>query len=210
MRVIALSDTHLRHEQLAVPPCDLLVHAGDASRRGSAEELTTFVDWFSAQPGRHKVFVAGNHDLHCERESEAFRTQAAAAGIVYLQDEEVEIEGVRVFGSPVTPTFRNMAFNRDPGPPIRAHWDAIPHGLDLLVTHGPPRGICDRMVLGKHVGCVDLLETVRRVQPRVHVFGHVHEARGTGRCPGSTTQFLNVANSRFLPIGQRGPTPFDL
>ncbi len=210
MRVACLSDTHMRHRMIAVPDADLLIHAGDLTRRGGLDEFEDFIAWFAQQPAPHKVLIAGNHDLCCEREPESIRARARELGVHYLQDEAVRIEGVQVYGSPVTPTFRNMAFNRDPGAQIRAHWDRIPEGTEILVTHGPPRSVLDRMALGRNVGCVELLERVRQVRPLLHVFGHIHEARGQGRFPGLATRFVNAANARLLPIGQRGATVVEL
>jgi Icc-related predicted phosphoesterase len=210
VELVAISDTHSRHGRIEIPPCDVLVHAGDVTRRGRMAELEAFLEWFSTRPARTKVFIAGNHDACCERQPEAVRARARAFGVVYLQDESLTIDGVRIHGSPVTPTFRNMAFNRDPGPAIREHWDAIPDGIDLLVTHGPPHGVLDRMFLGMRVGCTDLLERVRRVRPRVHVFGHIHEAHGETRLPGLDTRFINAASARLLPRMTRPVKQFRL
>jgi Icc-related predicted phosphoesterase len=103
-----------------------------------------------------------------------------------------------------------MAFNRERGAELRAHWDAIPSGIDLLITHGPPRGLGDRMVLGPHVGCDDLRARVLVLAPRAHVFGHIHEAFGRYAVPGTRTQFVNAANSHFLPVGVRAATELRL
>ena len=199
MRLVALSDTHLAHGQVSVPDGDLLVHAGDATRRGKLEELAPFLDWMAALPHRHKVFVAGNHDSCCERDPEAVRGLTAVRGIHYLCDEALELEGLRLFGSPVTPWFRAMAFTQARGPVIAETWAKIPTGLDVLVTHGPPHRIGDRMVLGARVGCADLRERLRAARPKVHVFGHIHEAYGAymdGELP--ETRFFNVATRRLL------------
>lgn len=210
MRVACISDTHMRHDRVAVPPCDLLLHAGDVTRRGTMLELQAFLDWFGAQPIEHRVFVAGNHDLCCEREEGRTRTLAEEAGVVYLQDETVELGGLRLHGSPITPTFRNMAFNRDPGPAIQRHWDAIEAELDVLVTHGPPRGVLDRTFFGAHVGCEDLWTRVEAVAPRVHVFGHIHEAHGQDTRPGLATRFVNAASVPLLRRSPRPPLVLDL
>lgn len=47
------------------------------------------------------------------------------------------------------------------------------------MTHGPPAGHGDIVRGGNHVGCVELMNTVQlRVQPKYHLFGHIHEAYG--------------------------------
>ena len=54
-------------------------------------------------------------------------------------------------------------------------WDKIPENVDILITHGPPQGYGDRILLGKHVGCPELMKRVAEVKPRYHFFGHIHE-----------------------------------
>lgn len=200
----------MRHELVRIPDCDVLVHAGDFTRRGRRGEALEFLDWLSRRPARHKLLTAGNHDHCCERESAWFEAEARARDIHYLVDSEVELDGIRLWGSPVTPRFRGMAFNRERGAEIRSHWDRIPEGIDVLVTHGPARGIGDRMFLGANVGCDDLRERLHQVRPRVHVFGHIHEAFGEYREPGLPTRFLNVACARFLSYGRRAPVLLEL
>ena len=210
MKVVAISDTHGVHERLAIPACDLLVHCGDVTRGGSRAETEEFLDWFAAQPARDKLFVGGNHDRFVEKQPDEVRRLAERHGVAYLFDEEITFAGKKIWGSPVVPPFRSMAFNRERGATIRAHWDRMPAGLDLLVTHGPPKGLGDRIVVGIHVGCADLTAKVRSAAPRVHVFGHIHEARGEYSLPGLPTRFLNVASRRLVPIGIRPPVAFEI
>jgi Icc-related predicted phosphoesterase len=101
-----------------------------------------------------------------------------------------------------------MAFNRTRGPALAAVWAGIPDGLDLLVTHGPPRGIGDRAVFG-NVGCDHLRAAVLARPPRLHVFGHIHEARGRYEIPGVRTVFYNVANRGIASFGLRPAMEID-
>lgn len=200
MKIVCISDTHGRHERLRVTACDLLVHAGDATRRGTIAELEATLHWMSQQPAEHRIFVAGNHDVICDEDPEATRKLAERHEVQYLCDEGTTVGGLQIWGSPVTPYFRGMAFNRRRGDEIAEHWAKIPEGLDLLITHGPPKGLGDRTIIGMRVGCEDLLKRVREVPPKMHVFGHIHEAAGSYRLPGSPTGFFNVASSRLLPM----------
>jgi Icc-related predicted phosphoesterase len=62
----------------------------------------------------------------------------------------------------------------------RRLYSTIPEDTDILVTHGAPFGILDIAPGSRyHAGCPELLEAVQRVQPMLHVFGHVHGASGT-------------------------------
>lgn len=90
----------------------------------------------------------------------------------------IELEGVKIWGSPITPTFFNWAFNRDPGADIQKYWNKIPEDTDILVTHGPAYGILD-LSRNQHVGCKDLLEKIKKLSNlKLHCFGHIHEPYG--------------------------------
>lgn len=187
-----ISDTHSQHRSIEVPDADILLHAGDISSIGSKNEVEDFFDWFSSLPHKHKVCVAGNHDFWFDRDhyrNYDLTTEMAASGerlsvvpdnVIYLEDSGIEIEGIKIWGSPISPEFRNWAFNRQRGPVIKKHWDLIPEDTDIVITHGPPSGCGDleKTLYGEPVGCVDLAETLSRVKPRLSVFGHIHEGYG--------------------------------
>jgi Icc-related predicted phosphoesterase len=200
-----LSDTHTLHRRLTLPPVDLLVHAGDISRRGTPGEILDFLDWYGEQEARARVLVAGNHDFWAEANPEEMHRLCRERAIQYLQDEGAEVLGLRAWGSPVTPYFRGMAFNRERGAASRAHWEHIPKDLDLLVTHGPPHGVLDRTFFGLQVGCEELRAAVLARPPRLHVFGHIHEAAGATQLPEVPTWFHNAARLGMPP--SRGVRP---
>lgn len=176
MRLVCLSDTHTLHSRVKVPDGDVLIHAGDFTKRGSHEDVERFNAFLGRQPHRHKVVIAGNHDFCFEDDRAA--AQALITNARYLQDAALEIEGLRLYGSPWQPRFFDWAFNLDRGAPLRAKWDLIPADTDVLITHGPPFGHGDRCDDGRRVGCEELLLALERVRPRVHVFGHIHEGYG--------------------------------
>jgi len=190
MKIAFISDTHGKHQQLDLPEADLLIHAGDISGRGLKWQVREFIDWFAQLPHRHKVFIGGNHDFLLEEDPETFRS-LMKKGIIYLENSGVEIEGLQIWGSPITPWFHDWAFNRQRGEVIREYWEAIPETTDILVTHGPPRGKGDRTSQGEQVGCSDLLEIVKKIKPRYHVFGHIHEDHGI--VEGESTTFINAS-----------------
>lgn len=187
-KICFISDTHSRHLGLTLPDADILVHSGDFSGHGTYMDALKFVNWLGAQPHKHKIFIAGNHDLYFEEGNPSdidMFLKTMPPSIVYLQDSGCDIEGVRFWGSPVQPRFFNWAFNRDRGADIKKHWDLIPDGIDVLVTHGPVYKQLDEAPRyeqdGKgfeNTGCVDLLEAVKRVKPKIHACGHIHCAYG--------------------------------
>lgn len=179
MKILFMSDTHGLHRKLKnMPHADMLIHAGDVSKRGEDHEIEDFINWFSKQDYQYKIFIAGNHDFYFENETTNRIQKMLPQNTYYLCDTGVAIENINFWGSPITPTFFNWAFNRDRGKDIVKHWDEIPKNTDVLITHGPPLGVFDRTKSGLNVGCEDLLKKVKLVQPKYHLFGHIHEAYG--------------------------------
>jgi Icc-related predicted phosphoesterase len=199
MRIVCLSDTHNCNEQIVVPDGDLLIHAGDATINGTDEEFTEFIYWFSGLPHRKKCFVAGNHDWLFETDNRRARLLLADSKIVYLQDSSVEIEGMKIYGSPWQPRFFDWAFNLNRGAELAEKWAMIPDDIDILVTHGPPNGILDEVPRQwgiDYTGCEELRKRVETIAAKgrlkLHVFGHIHCGHGTRDQFG--VRFVNASN----------------
>jgi predicted phosphohydrolase len=199
MRIVLISDTHNRHDGIQLPEGDILIHSGDFSGRGLEREVIDFLHWFGKQPHRHKVLIAGNHDFLAEKNPGLFAS-LIPEGVTYLNDSGAVIEGLKIWGSPIQPWFYDWAFNRQRGADIARHWELIPADTDILVTHGPPFGILDKVENGPHVGCEELLKKIESVQPRLHVFGHIHE--GHGELQVGKTKFVNasVLNAKYMLV----------
>ena len=191
MKIISISDTHGQHNSLELGFGDMIIHAGDISGAGRAHEVADFLDWFSNLNFKYKIFIAGNHDFFFEDSPGDAINQLIPEGVTYLNDSGIEIEGIKIWGSPITPWFFDWAFNRGRGEEIKKHWDLIPDDTDILITHGPPQGILDKTVRGELTGCDDLLTRVRQINPKYHVFGHIHE--GFGRLEYDKTIFVNAS-----------------
>ncbi|KAK8073244.1 hypothetical protein PG994_004143 [Apiospora phragmitis] len=192
--VVCISDTH-NNNQIPLPDADVLIHAGDLTQSGSLAELQAAVAWLRAQPHRHKIVIAGNHDVLLDpglRDEE--RAQIDWGGIKYLCDSSAWItltgrngyNSFKVYGSPRSPRNGNWAFQYArlaDGGGAQSGTAKIPDDTDILVTHCPPRA---HLYLDKNPGCGDLLREVWRIRParspaqrpRLHVFGHVHEGHG--------------------------------
>lgn len=180
MKVVAFSDSHGQHEALQrlLPPADTIICAGDVSRRGNAKECTEFIEWYNSLPYKNKIFIAGNHDFFFERNKLTVRSIIGGTSIDYLENSSVIIDGIKFYGSPVTPWFYNWAFNVHRGSDIKQVWDQIDLDTDVLITHGPPMDILDKSENGEHCGCQDLYDVVDRIDPSYHIFGHIHEGYG--------------------------------
>jgi Icc-related predicted phosphoesterase len=198
LTLVAMADTHGYHDDFTVPEGDILIHAGDLTRRGSLEELAEVNQFLARLPHRHKIVVAGNHDwCFQERPAEA---RAVLNAATYLEDEAVTIEGLKFYGSPWQPWFMDWAFNLPRGPELARRWARIPEDTDILITHGPPLGFGDRVGGEERVGCEDLLKRVREVRPKLHLFGHIHEDGGLWT-EGATT-FANVTSDYCMRAPQ--------
>lgn len=210
-RFICLSDTH--SHTFPVPAGDVLLHSGDLTGTGTLEGFETTMEWLYSLPHKHKIIIAGNHDLSLHDEwykQNFFRwsrgghdkqaklsrimdllegRKAKKAGIVYLEDESYAFEcngrTWSVYGSPWTPYFYNWAFNycrsgrEEPGCSYKAT-DIVSKypKTDILLTHGPPQGVLDRTLTQMNVGCELLAERLQDLRPKIHLFGHIHEAHG--------------------------------
>ncbi len=186
--LVLMSDTHGRHRDVQVPAGDLLVHAGDFTFfNGNTFAIRDFNDWLGQLPHRNKVLIPGNHDSGFV--DSAFRELITEATL--LINEGTVIEGLRIWGSPVTPNDWG-AFGPGTAQEREDLFAQIPQGTDVLITHGPPRGILDSPSRQKRSqGCDQLLAAVRRVRPHLHVFGHIHQQYGKLHSDG--TLFVNAA-----------------
>jgi len=196
MKLTFISDTHSAHDRLTLEGGDILFHCGDITVRGFLAEVRQFAQYISRQPFSHKVVIAGNHDFCFENEKKDEAEKILNDyGIIYLNDSFVKIQGLKIWGSPIQPCFHNWAFNRQRGEEIKKHWDLIHDDIHVLLTHGPPHGLLDKISTGESVGCEELLKKVAQIKPHIHVFGHIHESYGTKRV--DTTSFINCCVTDF-------------
>jgi len=187
--LVLLSDTHQLHRELEIPDGDVLIHAGDFTLFSkSLQAIDDFNAWLGKLPHRHKIVVPGNHEFFLEEDRRRCSLLSHARVLI---NEGIEIEGLRIWGSPVTPLYGG-AFGMSSAADRMRLYAGIPEDVDVLVTHGPPHGILDRGRESEmHSGCAELRNAVLRTRPKLHVFGHVHGGYGVLR--GEHTMFVNAA-----------------
>ena len=205
MRVVLLSDTHGLHRKLEVPNGDLLIHAGDFTFYSKPPSIVAdFNAWLGSLPHRHKIVTCGNHEYLLEEP----RERGAITNATLLIDSGVEVGGIKIWGSPVTPLYGG-AFGKSKPEDRKRHWAQIPEGLDILITHGPLFAILDHSLSSeRREGCPELLEAVFQARPRVHVFGHIHHGYGTLRT--TDTLFVNTSLMGEDSSLSRAPVVIDL
>lgn len=187
---------------------DMVLFCGDASYRGTYPEIKQFLDWFSSLPQKYKIMIAGNHDfLFEDYPEEAENLLSYYPNIIYLNDSGVEIEGINIWGSPITPFFHSWAFNRHRGNDINKHWKLIPKETDILIVHGPPHMVLDELSPkfrrpGEdiNVGCKDLAYNIQWItKPKYVCFGHIHEGYGKIEMDGTTYINASCLTDNYKP-----------
>lgn len=210
IKLTAISDTHNMHDLIKIDPCDILLHSGDFSGRGTLPETKAFLQWFNKQPAKHKVFISGNHDWLGYEQPELFKEILKEyPKITYLEDTLVEVEGLKIYGYPWTPEFCGWAYMVDRGSPkMLANLAKIPEGIDILLSHGPAHGILDKVPDGERAGCWDLLTELHRIQPRVMVCGHLHSNNGIVESNGIKHINVSMLDDNYRHVFK--PTKFEL
>lgn len=205
-RIVCISDTHNCNEEIVVPEGDILVHSGDATIKGTEDEVVQFLSWFSALPHKHKIFVAGNHDWMYEIANRRARLLTDNFRIIYLQDSSTEIGGLKIYGSPWQPRFYDWAFNLNRGAEMAEKWAMIPDDIDILITHGPPHKILDavpRLSGVDYAGCEELRRRIEQIavsgRLKLHVFGHIHCGYGVHDEMGVKFVNASTCDEKYQP-----------
>ncbi len=219
MKIWHISDTHTYHNLLDVPEdIDMVIHSGDATNPKnpylSEDEMQNFIYWYSLLPIKHKVFVAGNHDV-CIEKNFIKKDDFERAGIIYLENDYIEVKGIKIWGSPVTPTFGEWAFMKARH---KTHelWQQIPDDTDIVVVHGPPATILDLSYNRENQleSCGDsaLMKRIIDINPKLCLFGHIHNCKdiinaGTRKLSIRDTIYSNgsvVTDGKFGKLSSNG------
>lgn len=193
LKIVCMSDSHEHHRRVHIPPCDLLIHSGDATNVGRKERLEDFAQWADAQPATEIVFVPGNHEIKFsyDRNSNLSWLKAHCPRMHVLVNQSVELFGLKIYGTPYTPAFGSgFAFQLMTKEDEERVYSAIPNGSDIVVCHGPCADILDEVWSG-NAGSVALRNRIMEVMPKLFVSGHIHT--GYGMLALCDTLFVNAA-----------------
>lgn len=171
--IIAISDTHGKHREINIPPCDILIHCGDICTDGDEDQINDFFDWFSASPAKYKLFISGNHDYPFVFEPSSAKN-LIPSNIVFMENRIKTIQNISFLGL-------TSQYNLHGIPNIQTK------KVDFLLTHVPPKSILD-----DGAGCPYLSEFVNILKPDFHVFGHIHRFGGEKFSKGNTV-FINAS-----------------
>ena len=201
MKIMALSDTH-GFLDFKLPEADLILHAGDvcpdfAPRNplGSSLQESWLHERWLPWVGKSTVKCCfGNHDF--VRKLEAPKQ--------FKVDELIVFDKLKIWFSPWSPEFCGWAWMK-PDPDLKPIYDKIPEGIDILVSHGPPKGYGDWLIdpsdgRAEHLGSLELLMAINRVKPKVVICGHIHGAHGHYRYQDTDIYNVSLLNEAYQRV----------
>ncbi|WEW56585.1 hypothetical protein PRK78_002032 [Emydomyces testavorans] len=233
-----ISDTHgaeFTPETTPLTRADVVIHCGDLTEESKLEEFQATIRLLKSLDADLKLVLAGNHDFTLD--VPVFRTKITEAGLQSDMDTVVRTYGdygearqlfedaagitfldegihrfnlsngasLTVYASPYTPSASGWGFAYHPE---NGHDFSIEDSVDVVITHGPPRGISDYTLARQRAGCPKLFEAVARARPQLHCFGHIHEGWGarlvTWRDEPSEvpSHFTDIDNDRSITIAK--------
>lgn len=226
-------------------PVDVVLHCGDFTNGSKIQEFEEAIGLLKSVHASLKVAIAGNHDFSLdevaltakveesgltkehrlvEREygsPDIVRAMVERESIVLLDEGTHNLSldnGARLnlYVSPYTPSLGAWGFQYRPE---SGHEFDIQPGTDVVMTHGPPKGIMDMTYSRDRAGCPELFAAVARARPRLHCFGHIHEgwgarlvkwkATGTGAKPTHITSIDNEASVAIQKLADLRASKFD-
>lgn len=183
MKIAIISDQH--GTLPPIPECDLMIVSGDmcggpdfidghwrpdlSNQKWLTWLKSDFMEWTRQAP--FTILVGGNHDTCLEPDIRIEHER-----LRHLKDSSCEFGGLCFWGAPWIKQFDALAFNL-PEHCLANKWADIPKA-DVLVLHGPPFGIGDRVFGNVSVGSPSLTDAIRRIKPKLVTCGHIHEGRG--------------------------------
>lgn len=213
MKVVAISDTHNKFDVTKIPIGDVLIHAGDATVNGTAEELNYFFSLFCSLPHKYKIFVPGNHDSLIERDPDNARdlfNMHRRENDYLLVNRSVVLGGVRFFGFPYIPYIRGQWSFERKNDGLSYLTENIPRDINVLISHSPARGLVDQFKPGINYGNTSMRETFFSERPLLKhmICGHIHEAYGKESKYG--VDFYNAAYLSGISDQYNTPWEFEV
>ena len=224
-----------RSEDRPFQHADVAIHCGDLTEESKLEEYEASIRLLKDIQAPLKLVIAGNHDFTLDipafRKKVAdarpsldpdlvrkvygeyggarkMFEDAKAAGVIFLDEgnHQFILENgafLRVHASPWTPSLGDWGFQYPSG---YGHEFEITKGIDLVITHGPPKGVMDYTENKQRAGCPSLFGAVARARPRLHCFGHIHEGWGAklvtwrDQLTETPSHFTDIDNERSVTV----------
>ena len=201
--IAGIADTHCKHAEVRPPKADILVVSGDFCGYGTLLEITAFNAWLGTLPHKHKIVVAGNHDMWLE--GNATMGKQLFTNAIYLDCEAVEVMGIKFYGCPWTPAFCYWAFMYErAGAKAERIWAKVPDDTNVIISHGPPIGTGLGITVGYNgqprtdEGCPILRNRIERLPAlRATFHGHLHAGFGTAKIGNIVCHNVAVVDDQY-------------
>ena len=239
VRLVHISDTHGFHRHIQPVKGDVLLHTGDFTNYGTVEEIEDFNNWLGEMRRYYKyiIVIAGNHDWgDAGKGCEAGKIppkdmysgdylKSKLSNCKMLCHESVVVDGISIFGSgwdcwqsAGDPDKNSSKRLTDTLPGVECcytRFNLIPSGVDVLLTHCPPRNILDCVEgsLSPWGSSKQLTAELVKKSPKVHLFGHLHEQRGffeKNRSDGSFSGAINYVVPPRNSVPKTKPIPKEI
>jgi len=228
MRIFCISDLHNYLPE--IPDCDLLLIAGDINGFSQISHQCAFLEgafkrWVGGIIGRgiDIVAVAGNHDWLMQNHPNLWKEIYYSYGycydskhtnhinrFYYLEDSDLDYNGLKIFGTPGSLPFHNWAFNYPEEKIGKVLENAA--GADIIISHGPPKGIADLVMRPTldNVGSQSLLQFIDNYQPKLVVCGHIHYNHGIYQRGATKIISCSVVNESYEADKKHQPIMVEL
>jgi Icc-related predicted phosphoesterase len=205
VKLVIISDTHGRHDELGLLQGDVLVHCGDLclGYDPNDSQLDAIDGWFLKQHFSLILCIGGNHDRPLQRRAKL--GPPVLRNAIYLEDQAFAYGGYNFYGTPWVPDLRGWSFYEEENILVEK-WARIPSETDILITHTPPYQILDKPRYSGPAGCRHLRERVEVIRPKLHCFGHIHESYGQMEQDGITFVNASITSGQ----GLNSPITLDL
>ena len=217
MKITAISDLH-GYLPKDLPGGNVLCICGDIVPLDYQSDFAQSVAWFcldfapwaDSQPYKKVVFIGGNHDFFLQELSEKQSPSSVMkhllpgshkgqSKLVYLCDNSVEIDGIRIYGTPWIADLARWAFYKTEDE-LAEVYARIPKKCDILLTHMPPLACDAGLVMQRghyntlaNYGSVVLAEAIATLDIKYALCGHVHTGNHRPEPFGSVQNVVNVS-----------------
>lgn len=214
MKIGATSDLHGNLPD--IEPCDILFICGDIIPLHYQTNMisslawfqTKFLPWCRDNAAKNVVFIAGNHDFALERslDLKAAIKEWQKYNIYYVENSLIQIEGLKIFGTPYCQIFGPFAFMYT-DEQLQQFFYEIPEGVDVLISHDAPN-LCKLGTIqegrnaGVEAGSGPLAVAIIEKKPKIVFCGHIHSGdhQLTALNPHTIGANVSLVNEAYKPV----------
>lgn len=213
MKIFATSDLHGMLDGLDPSGCDVVVIAGDFAKLNRLDKWgfldqkkwveDRFIPWTQKHPEIEFVVVPGNHDIIFDMSkilpfSDLNFNVRFPNNVHLLVNRGIEFKGMNFWGTPNVPIINYRWAFESSGTELIDKFNRIPKGVDVLITHSPPR------IGGKYIdaslqyggtkffGSGELTDAIFNKNPKFVFCGHIHSGSHEP-CEFHKTTIYNVS-----------------